>query len=183
MSTRSFKNDSSSVREARKFVAGALAGAPQDLVEVAELMVSELATNCIRHAGSAFEVAVTRGGDSIRVQVTDPGAGEPTVRSPTAEDPTGRGLRIVQALSADWGVERVSTGKAVWFTLETAAVAEAGTAGVTRSSDPGAGTSVRCAARVPRDLIGDVLGAARGMRGLGPAQRRAEITLAGAPAV
>jgi anti-sigma regulatory factor (Ser/Thr protein kinase) len=182
MSARSFKNDSSSVREARKFVARALAGAPQDLVEVAELMVSELATNCIRHAGSAYEVAVSRSGERIRVQVTDPGDGEPTVRNPTAEDPTGRGLRIVEALSADWGVERVAAGKAVWFTLEAPAVAEAGASRAAPSSDAGAGTSVRCAARAPRDLLAGVLGATRALRGLRPPEQRPERTLAGAPA-
>ena len=42
------------------------------------------------------------------------------MRSPGPEDPTGRGLQIVNMLSQAWGVEqRATSGKTVWFTVAT----------------------------------------------------------------
>jgi anti-sigma regulatory factor (Ser/Thr protein kinase) len=129
MSTRRFGNEGSSVGETRRFVAEALTGAPPEVIELAELMVSELATNCVRHAGGAFDVAVSRNADRIRIAVTDRAKGEPVLRSPGPSDPTGRGLRIVEALSSEWGVEHARSGKTVWFTLEAPAGAPSEDAG------------------------------------------------------
>ena len=85
-------------------------------------MVSELATNCIRHANVGFELTVMRSGGQIRVEVTDAARGEPTMRSPGPEDPSGRGLLIVNMLSTSWGVEHAPVrGKTVWFTYAGAA--------------------------------------------------------------
>lgn len=92
---------------------------------MAELLVYELATNCVRHAGSAFDVEVTLTADGARVAVSDDAEGIPAPRSPGPDEATGRGLNIVQALSRDWGVERTPTGKTVWFSLDTE-MAEAG---------------------------------------------------------
>ena len=116
--TRSFPAVAQSVHAARRFTVDALAGSPPDVLEAVELMVSELATNCIRHEGAAFRLAVTRGGGEIRVEVTDSGTGTPTMRTPRPEEPSGRGLRIVDMLSERWGVEPEDpAGKTVWFAL------------------------------------------------------------------
>ena len=81
-------------------------------------MVSELATNCIRHTGTEFELSIARSGREIRVEVSDRARGVPTKRSPGLEEPTGRGLQIVELLSEDWGVELApGGGKTVWFTV------------------------------------------------------------------
>ncbi len=114
--TRSFPCELQSVPAARRFVRGELASYPAATVEAVELMVSELATNSIRHAGSGFEVAV-RAGKEIRVEVSDRGDGRPRLLTPRPTDPSGRGLRIVEGLSHTWGVSERPHGKTVWFTL------------------------------------------------------------------
>jgi signal transduction histidine kinase len=116
--SRSFARTPESVGAARRFATERLRGTPTDVLNAIELMVSELATNCIRHANTAFDMKLTRSGEEIRVEVTDRAGGSPTMRSPALDEPTGRGLQIVNMLSADWGVEqRSSAGKTVWFTV------------------------------------------------------------------
>ena len=68
------------------------------------VMVSELAANAVRHTGSHFTVTVDRLPDRIRVEVGDSGPGDPVVRAPDPAELSGRGLQIVRALAADWGV-------------------------------------------------------------------------------
>jgi anti-sigma regulatory factor (Ser/Thr protein kinase) len=87
------------------------------VVEAAELMTSELATNVLRHAQSSFELTIHVTEDQVRVEVRDSGEGQPTLRSPDPHEHSGRGLRIVQALSDAWGVIPTASGKLVWFTL------------------------------------------------------------------
>ena len=114
---RRFHCRSESVAGARQFVGDLLSDQPREIVEAAELMTSELATNCLRHARSDFELTIhlTRG--EIRVELSDRGRGQPMLRSPTPRERSGRGLRIVQELSEDWGVSPSPNGKLVWFTL------------------------------------------------------------------
>jgi anti-sigma regulatory factor (Ser/Thr protein kinase) len=119
----SFPHEASSVSEARRFVREELSCFSTETVEAAELMVSELASNCIRHADSGFEVAV-RAGKEIRVEVTDAGDGVPRRLSPRPTDPSGRGLMIVEGLSRRWGVSRRRPGKTVWFTLAPRSASE-----------------------------------------------------------
>jgi len=117
--TRRFPNSPTSVTQARRFVAGHLEDAPTEVVETVAVMTSELATNSIRHAATDFEVGVNRTRDEIRVEVTDAGAGVPTVMSPDPSQPSGRGLFIVEKLADDWGVNTPSgqAGKTVWFSV------------------------------------------------------------------
>jgi anti-sigma regulatory factor (Ser/Thr protein kinase) len=116
--TRTFENVPGSVTAARRFATEALSGVPGETVEVVALLVSELATNCVRHTDRGFELAISRTAREIRVEARDSGAGKPTMRSPGPTDPTGRGLRIVDMLAGAWGVEqRTGQGKTVWFTI------------------------------------------------------------------
>jgi anti-sigma regulatory factor (Ser/Thr protein kinase) len=116
--TRHFCPEPESVRAARRFATGALTDTPSDVLEAVELMVSELATNCIRHAQTAFDLMVARRQGEIRVEVTDRANGTPAMRSPGPDDPTGRGLQIVNLLAQAWGVEyRKPEGTTVWFTV------------------------------------------------------------------
>jgi anti-sigma regulatory factor (Ser/Thr protein kinase) len=87
------------------------------VVQAAELMVSELATNCVLHGKTSFHLTIQSSANSIRVEVADCGDGAPTMQSPGPDDLTGRGLRIVDMLSDQWGVEPRLGGKAVWFSL------------------------------------------------------------------
>ena len=116
--TRTFANAPESVTLARRFAADALRGAPEETVESVALMVSELASNCVRHADSGFDLSIILTGGEIRVEATDHGGGEPCLRSPDPTDPAGRGLLIVDTLAAAWGVEQsAAPGKTVWFTV------------------------------------------------------------------
>jgi anti-sigma regulatory factor (Ser/Thr protein kinase) len=88
-------------------------------------MVSELATNCIRHTASEFELTIARTQGQIRVEVTDRAGGTPRMRSPSVDEPTGRGLQIVDLLSHAWGVDAAAEGgKTVWFTIAPARAAD-----------------------------------------------------------
>jgi anti-sigma regulatory factor (Ser/Thr protein kinase) len=119
--SRSFVQAPASVTAARKFATEALRGTPAETLEAIALMVSELATNCVRHTGGGFELTIIRAEREIRVEATDHGGGEPKMRSPGPTDPTGRGLRIVDMLAGAWGVEhRTGAATTVWFTVAIA---------------------------------------------------------------
>jgi anti-sigma regulatory factor (Ser/Thr protein kinase) len=118
---RTFPAIPQSVRAARRFATDALSGRPAQTVEAVELMVSELATNCIRHERASFHITILGSTREIRVEVTDSGSGTPTIRSPGPDDPSGRGLQIVDMLSHSWGVDpEQPSGKTVWFTVPAA---------------------------------------------------------------
>src|SRR5438477_12482863 len=108
--TRRFEHAPESVTAARRFAAELLEDAPSEALETITLMVSELASNCIRHTYSGFELTISQTVDDIRVEATDRGSGEPRIRHPGPSDPNGRGLQIVDMLSADWGVEHSPGG-------------------------------------------------------------------------
>ena len=137
--TRTFPAEAQSVPAARRWATRLLAESGPEVLQAAELMVSELATNCIRHGNTRFDLTIQRTSNEIRVEVTDHGGGTPAMRSPGPDEPTGRGLLIVDALSDKWGVEKLVRGKTVWFTLTIgpsgrAAGDEAGVAGLIRSA-------------------------------------------------
>ncbi len=114
---RRFSCQPESVASARHFIRDVLSEQPRAIVEAAELMVSELATNSVRHALSDFELMIDLSPEEIRVEVSDHGQGQPVPRSPTVREQSGRGLQIVQVLSEDWGITPSPSGKLVWFTL------------------------------------------------------------------
>ncbi|MGO9821470.1 MAG: ATP-binding protein [Solirubrobacteraceae bacterium] len=111
-----FELDPRSVSAARRFTEEALRGRPRELIEPAVLMVSELATNSIRHAMRGFQLTIACERDAVRIEVTDRGGGNPRMQSPGPDEPTGRGLRIVNELADAWGVQlSAKDGKTVWF--------------------------------------------------------------------
>jgi anti-sigma regulatory factor (Ser/Thr protein kinase) len=124
-SGRAFTGDARSVGASRRFVREVLWLHPQAHIDAVELMVSELATNSVKHAHSAFEVSIDDSRGEIRVEVLDMGRGQPVLRSPTPIEPSGRGLRIVDALARAWGSVDSPDGKTVWFTLPSEAEAAA----------------------------------------------------------
>jgi anti-sigma regulatory factor (Ser/Thr protein kinase) len=117
MRVRRFGCQLESVPAARRFVRDTLHGKSGDILDAAELMTSELATNCVQHAQTSFELAIYDAERHIRVEVRDTGRGRPVRQSPAPTDRTGRGLLIVEAMSDTWGIEPSSAGKTVWFTL------------------------------------------------------------------
>lgn len=89
----------------------------------ARLLVSELVANAVRHAEREGDIGmhVAVVGDSLRVEVVDPGNGF-TPRARTAESPLGSGwgLHLVDELSDRWGVESSGPTR-VWFEIDGAA--------------------------------------------------------------
>jgi anti-sigma regulatory factor (Ser/Thr protein kinase) len=115
--SRRFEASEGSVGAARRFVTGVTGDAATEAQDSIAVMVSELATNALLHASGGFEVVVDRSEDSVAISVIDRGDGTPVLQSPTFSEPHGRGLRIVAALSDEWGISATSDGKAVWFRL------------------------------------------------------------------
>jgi anti-sigma regulatory factor (Ser/Thr protein kinase) len=105
------------VPAARRFVRDVLHDQSRDTLDAVELMTSELVTNCVHHAQTCFELTIDDTQQQIRIEAHDKGHGRPVPRSPTPDQRTGRGLRIVEAMSDAWGVELSSRGKTVWFTV------------------------------------------------------------------
>ena len=108
-----------SVALARRLATEGLRGVPTDTVDVVALVVSELVTNCIRHAHTDFDLKVTHFADRVDIEVTDRGRGRPALKSPPPSVAHGRGLQVVQSLSARWGVVPAGSGagKTVWCTV------------------------------------------------------------------
>ena len=85
------------------------------LADTVTLLVSELVTNAVLHAGTPCRLSM-RAGTRLRVEVFDhshrlPGGG----LHRDAESHSGRGMLLVDALSAAHGVEVEPKGKRVWF--------------------------------------------------------------------
>lgn len=107
------------VREARSIVRHYGRGLTVTLVDDAELLASEVVTNAVRHGGPVIEFAVAVDAASLTVRVSDGSSRLPALRSDSSMDePSGRGLRMVDQVASEWGVELVTgDGKTVWFRL------------------------------------------------------------------
>lgn len=106
------------VRHVRQAAMRAIAAYPS--ARTAELVISELASNAVAHAGCPCVLGIYECGPSLRIQVQDISDDQP-VTGPPMEDNlggSGRGLQLVQAVSKDFGVESLqSNGKIVWATV------------------------------------------------------------------
>lgn len=91
----------------------------REMTETALLLVSELATNAIRHGSPPVRLSLRMQGDQLRVEVTDSSPTLPQLGHPGPDQTGGRGLQIVQQLAARWGssASRSRLGKTVWFEL------------------------------------------------------------------
>lgn len=139
---RSFAPHPSSVGDARRTVREQLHEAGRaDLVEAAELVVTEIVTNALVHAGTAIGLDSRLHHDGLRVEVSDGSPALPQVRHHGDLAGTGRGLRLVSSTTDRWGVERHERGKTVWFEL-SAGVDAAGGAEASYDGTRAGGTQV-----------------------------------------
>lgn len=85
-------------------------------IDHAVLVLSELVTNAILHAGGADRIVVACDDSAIHINVHDHGR-EPAL--PRHDNPAvgGRGLHIVARLTDRWGSSPSGDGKDVWATL------------------------------------------------------------------
>lgn len=89
-----------------------------NVVQDAELLVSELVTNGVRYAAPPIVLRVEcENADSLRVLVRDGSPTLPHVNHAEPEDERGRGLFLVDYISDEWGAEPTTQGKVTWFRL------------------------------------------------------------------
>ncbi len=121
--SRAFPGAPEQVREARRFLAGILAGQP--VTGDALLCLSELVSNAVLHShsgkpGGQFTVRVEMNENLLRIEVLDGGGLWAGGGAP--DEQHGRGLNIVSQLAVAWGRDGDSeTGWTVWYELGTPA--------------------------------------------------------------
>jgi hypothetical protein len=116
--TRMFGGSLEDTRAARGFVLRMLEPwSGEQLAADTALVVTELATNAVLHAGSAFSVSLALSGDTIRISVGDTLPLGPSGADQELAAVPGHGLGVVAAVATRWGVETVPSGKAVWAEL------------------------------------------------------------------
>lgn len=113
--------DTASPALARHFVVEHAAELTEEVRHSAELLVSELVTNAVRHGRPGVRLQLRAEAGALGIMVTDHGEGEPALpdRQPDASATSGRGLLIIAAIADDWGVRRndADGSKTVWFEL------------------------------------------------------------------
>jgi len=108
---------------ARRVVAAVMDGWDlSELSDDAQLVVTELVTNAYQHAPGtdSFELEIVRRSDGVRIMLADGSSIRPVIRALDAAEndgPSGRGMALVEHLSADWGAEDHHGGKRVWLDL------------------------------------------------------------------
>ncbi|WP_404189117.1 ATP-binding SpoIIE family protein phosphatase [Streptomyces tauricus] len=87
------------------------------VADTAELLVSELVTNAVRHSHSRPIALRLVRGETLLCEVDDDDHTLPTLLSAGRLDEFGRGMRVVSTLAREWGTSRTGSGKTVWFEL------------------------------------------------------------------
>ncbi|WP_280714447.1 SpoIIE family protein phosphatase [Kitasatospora sp. MAP5-34] len=111
-------DDLSMVGHARRFVRRTLdSWELGTLVDIAELLTSELITNALTHAGAPTELRIFRN-RLLTVEVADIDSHPPAPRRAGDSDEGGRGMHLINELAHRWGSRSTTDGKVVWFELE-----------------------------------------------------------------
>ncbi|MFJ9018404.1 ATP-binding protein [Streptomyces sp. NPDC102259] len=112
-----FEAEPAEVRLLRRAAARQLSrwGAPV-AVDEAELLVTELATNVVKHVGegSSATLILEWRGERLRLEVHDKSRTMPSPSMADCDAECGRGLHLLAALAVDWGTVLTAAGKAVW---------------------------------------------------------------------
>jgi anti-sigma regulatory factor (Ser/Thr protein kinase) len=109
--------------EARRALARFADHVPERRLRDVRLLVSELVTNAVRHAGLSpddkIRLLVQHRDSVLRVEVHDPGTGfEPRPPVPDPARASGWGLYLVDELADRWGMEGTRGGTRIWFELD-----------------------------------------------------------------
>ncbi|GAA2217663.1 ATP-binding protein [Streptomyces nogalater] len=90
-----------------------------EVLQTAELVLSELLTNAVQHAGSSHILLALRPlADVLRIEVHDTSASLPKVGLPDTYSESGRGMVLVSALADRFGTERTHGGKCCWAEID-----------------------------------------------------------------
>ncbi|WP_308043151.1 ATP-binding protein [Streptomyces sp. CoT10] len=101
----------------------------QEVSEAAQLCVSELVANVIKHVGPATPttLAVFMNGSHLRIEVHDPDPRAlPVLADVDSNAETGRGVALIDAITDRWGVDLTAGRKATWCELRTSLAADDG---------------------------------------------------------
>jgi anti-sigma factor RsiW len=111
--------DPLSIPAARAVVRRVTGTLPRRAREAAELVATELATNCVEHAGTDFEVFAAAVDGEVELVVSDGASWGPARPTPEhrAQAGAGQGLLLVGLLATAWAAEVEGTGKRVWARL------------------------------------------------------------------
>jgi anti-sigma regulatory factor (Ser/Thr protein kinase) len=93
-----------------------------ELADVAQLCVSELVANVIKHVGPGTPsmLAVSMNGIRLRIEVHDPNPRALPVLTDAADDAEGgRGMALIDAITDRWGVDLAAECKSTWCELRT----------------------------------------------------------------
>ncbi|MDX6199010.1 MAG: hypothetical protein QOJ79_2161 [Actinomycetota bacterium] len=85
-----------------------------DLADDTVLAASELVTNAVLHGGAPVELRLAPVAGGVRVEARDGSRVSPVRPLATMDTMTGRGIALVEAVSARWGVDPLPDGKSVW---------------------------------------------------------------------
>ncbi|MFF1713951.1 ATP-binding protein [Streptomyces sp. NPDC058268] len=110
-------NAPETVAEARRLVRTAYeAWGVEDYTDTAQLVISELVTNAVRHSpGPCIRVIVQHPlPGHLLLAVVDKSRTLPFMQNPHTDELSGRGLLLVDALADNWGITRLPWGKRVW---------------------------------------------------------------------
>ncbi|MDX3711256.1 ATP-binding protein [Streptomyces europaeiscabiei] len=144
-----------------------------ELIDVAQLCVSELVSNVITHVGpgTPTTLAVSMRGTRLRIEVHDPDARTlPTLVSAGVNSETGRGMNLVTFTSDRWGVQLLADRKVTWCEFSTGLTSPNGHTpmpGVTRAEallgfysaaeQPGEGNHGRLGVALAEEAVIDVI--------------------------
>ncbi|GAB2691016.1 SpoIIE family protein phosphatase [Kitasatospora kifunensis] len=118
LATLPLTGDHAMVGHARRFARRTLAHwGLSALTDQTELLVSELITNALVHAGAPTQLRLFRN-HVLTVEVSDADSRAPRLRRALEDDEGGRGIHLVNELAHRWGSRSTRQGKAVWFELE-----------------------------------------------------------------
>jgi anti-sigma regulatory factor (Ser/Thr protein kinase) len=111
-----------SVRRARALVSSVLAvwGMDDEVASYGVVIVSELLTNAVDHTETRLsKITIERRSDStVCIGVSDCSHAAPRVKAATETAESGRGLRLVDELSLQWGYDTHHWGKFTWALIE-----------------------------------------------------------------
>ena len=152
----------SGVHEARRWVVDTCVDIGRtDLIECAEMAVSEVVTNALLHGESPIRVRVRGTHEHPRVEVADASREPPVLpgSEPLTDDDDflltfGRGLDIVGRCSTAWGAEIEDDGKIVWFAPAGDANEERGVEGVITGLPATDGDAEAAVERITIDIRG-----------------------------
>ncbi|MFI6723678.1 ATP-binding protein [Streptomyces atratus] len=130
-----------------------------DVSDAAEICVSEMVSNVIRHVGvgTPSTLVVEMKGTHLRVGLRDPDTRAlPTLLSAGPDDESGRGLAMLDAVAERWGVILGAESKLVWCDLATPLASPGG-----HIDDPRVAKSEACLTLYAGGVVAENLGVGR----------------------